>query len=203
MKLIVKQLLLLICVLIILVPIWAFPIQPHEPLSGNRNTENTISWNKYYKLKPSDFQGKKNRNYKGTAAITASSFGFSIVDDNGNISGNIFVRFYRDDSWWNPDNNNSNRVKEILDHEQLHFDITELFGRKLYKEILKLKSNNKLNNKTVERVYKTIEKQYHNYQDDYDRDTAHSLNKNEQAEWEKRISSELEQYSGYSDYHQF
>lgn len=203
MKLIKRQYLTLILTYLFLIHSYVYSSQPHEPISGNRKTENTITWNKYYKLKPSDFQGKKNRSYKGTAAITASSFGFSIVDDNGTISGSIFVKFYKDDSWWNPENNGSTREREILEHEQLHFDITELYGRKLYKEILKLKTTKKLNNHTVEKVYNKIEKEYHQYQDDYDRDTSHSLNKKEQAKWEKKVKSELNEYSEYANYHHF
>lgn len=170
--------------------------------SGENNTK-TISWNKYRKLKPDDFQARKTRSNKGTAATTASGFGFNITNNNGDISGSIFVKFYMGDSWWNPDNNSSRRRQLILEHEQVHFDICEIFGRKLYKEILNLKSKNQLNSRNLDKLHRKLEKEYHQYQDKYDDDTDHSLNQNAQQRWNSMIKKELKKLEKFADYHSF
>ena len=91
----------------------------------------------------------------------------------------------------------------MLAHEQLHFDICELFGRKLYKEILVLRDSGKLNNRTIKRLHSKLKKQYSNYQDKYDNETEHSINQVEQLKWNSRICKELESMTMYSDYHSF
>jgi len=174
----------------------------HTTPSG-KSKNNTITWNKYRKLKTSDFQAKRSRGNKNTAATTASAFGFNITDKNGHISGNIFVRFYKDDSWWNPENETSRRKQLILKHEQLHFDICELYGRKLYREIMKLKSKNQLNSRNLDRLHKRLEKEYHHFQDLYDKETDHSLNADAQRKWNKKVDKELRALDKYSGYHSF
>jgi len=37
-------------------------------------------------------------------------------------------------------------------------------------------------------------------QNDYDRETRHSINKEKQAEWLKKIEKMLEEYRDYADY---
>lgn len=174
----------------------------HTSPSG-KSKSNTITWNKYRKLKITDFQARRSRSNKNTAATTASAFGFNITDKNGQITGNIFVKFYKEDSWWNPENENSRRKQIILKHEQLHFDICELFGRKLYREILKLKSKNHLNSRSLDRLHKRLEKEYHHYQDLYDKETDHSLNAEAQKKWNSKVDKELRSLDKYSNYHSF
>ncbi|NQU34027.1 MAG: DUF922 domain-containing protein [Bacteroidetes bacterium] len=162
-----------------------------------------IDWDNDLKLKQSDFKATSKGTPGFAVATTASAFGFSIVDEDGEISGNIYVRFYCDRSWWNPDYKNSEILDDVLKHEQLHFDICELYGRKLYKEIIILRNSGRLNNKHINRLYTKIEKQYSDFQDKYDEETNHSINRKEQSKWNKRIKIELAQLSIYSDYRSF
>lgn len=162
-----------------------------------------IDWDSSLKLKHTDFKAGTKWSFGNKVASTYSGFGYSITDDNGNISGSIFVRFYCNKSWWNPELNKPDKITYILKHEQLHFDICELFGRKLYKEILRLRDSGRLNSRTIDKLQTKLEKQYDNYQDKYDKKTNHSINRVEQYYWSKLVKTELEAMSEYSDYNSF
>jgi|GEM_PF-222131 hypothetical protein len=158
-----------------------------------------IEWRSGTKLKYSDFKADKKGSPGFAVATTASAFGYRLTDDGGKISGSVFVVFYCDKSWWNPDF----ILDEVLKHEQLHFDICELFGRKLYQEILTLRRSNRLSIRNINRVYLKLEKQYSNYQDRYDKETDHSTNGQQQLNWNNKIKRQLGAMSKYSNYHKF
>ncbi len=162
-----------------------------------------IDWNKNVKLKQSDFKAKRKATPGFAVATTASAFGYNLVNDNGNISGSIYVRFYCDSSWWNPDYKNSDILDEILEHEQLHFDICEVYGRKLFKEMIALHEAGKLNGINIDRMHARLDMEYSQYQDRYDRETNHSINRQEQEKWNKKVKKELNSLSKYTGYAQF
>lgn len=166
-----------------------------------RQTEQgpVIEWQSNYKLKYEDFKASSKSSPGFAVATTSSAFGYSIADRGGEITGSIYVRFYCEKSWWNPDY----RLDEVLAHEQLHFDICELFGRKLYKEVLKLRDNGKLNKRNIKQLESKLEKQYASYQDLYDKETDHSTRGDEQRKWNQKIKRELEEFSAYADYSAF
>ncbi len=162
-----------------------------------------LDWQSGLKLKYTDFKGD-SKGIKGIAiANTASGFGFSVTDKNGEIFGNIYVRFYCDESWWKSELIPEEKRDYVLAHEQLHFDICELFGRKLHRELLTLRSSGRLNERTINRLHSKLEKQYYNYQDKYDKETEHSTNRVEQYYWGKHVKAEIEAMSGYSNYRSF
>jgi len=158
-----------------------------------------IDWQPNYKLRFEDFKAGSKGSPGFAVATTSSAFGYSITDRGGEITGSIYVRFYCEESWWNPDF----RLDEVLEHEQLHFDICELFGRKLYKEVLQLRNNGNLTKKNIKHIEAKLEKQYAGYQDSYDRETDHSTIGNEQERWNTKIKDELAEYAGFSDYVSF
>ncbi|MBC8321560.1 MAG: hypothetical protein H8E34_12650 [Bacteroidetes bacterium] len=162
-----------------------------------------IEWQSDFKLKQSDFKAARKENPGSAVATTVSAFGYHITDDDGKICGHIYVRFYCNESWWNSNIIRDDAITDVLEHEQLHFDICELFGRKLYKELLELRNSGRFNSHNIERLQSKLEKQYSNYQDKYDKDTEHSINRVEQYYWSKRVKKELEAMSAYSNYHNF
>lgn len=79
----------------------------------------------------------------------------------------------------------------ILNHERGHFDITELFARKLRKEISQKKFTVANINKEVSKLFRQINEQLDQMQDRYDEETNHSMIYPKQVLWEKRIQEEL------------
>jgi predicted secreted Zn-dependent protease len=80
----------------------------------------------------------------------------------------------------------------LLSHEQLHFDITELFVRKLRKQLASLGNDCQKLNDYVEKYYNENYKEYVAYQAAYDRESEHSIDKKKQAYWEQKVAQELE-----------
>jgi len=154
------------------------------------NKEVVISWNKNYKLIWQDFRGTPEKN-NDAVAITASgiTFGFSIKTRNNDVvdyNTSIEAHFYPNKSWFKPLKANN----YVLAHEQLHFDITELYARKFRKRVNALKISNKLKSQ-LRIIHKEIKIELTQFQEKYDRETNHSMNKVAQMYWQKWVTLEL------------
>lgn len=193
---------LLVCILLFSNMTIAFTQGVYKNSSSETYSDDQkyISWDVTRKLTPNDFIASKKQDNTSEVASTASGFGFVINDVNGLYSGSIHVRFYPYESWWDNSRIDINSKKYILKHEQVHFDICELFGRKLYKGILKLRDSKKLNERNLRKLYNKLEKEYSHYQNAYDKATKHSVNRVEQYYWNRQVANELDEMAEYADY---
>src|SRR5690606_30202906 len=94
--------------------------------------EDGLSWN--------DFKSAPNQSSSFHANTSAGiSYSWGIKNSNGIIELNYEVLsfFNPENSWVKPGSDN----KYLLQHEQLHFDITELHARKLRKKLSEIKVN--------------------------------------------------------------
>lgn len=85
----------------------------------------------------------------------------------------------------------------IIAHEQLHFDIAELFCRKIRKklrEISKVKFNRKQYDSEIDQLYEL----YFKYQEQYDTETNHSKNFRMQKEWNNKVALEMKKFKAYT-----
>jgi hypothetical protein len=155
-----------------------------------------IEWSPDVKLKWSDFKSKRRVSKGFSVATSTCGFGYEGTIRGDEIFLDIYVHFYCYDSWKNPDYH----MNDVLQHEQLHFDICELYGRKFYKEILRLKKKNQFNEKSLEALYNSMVKEYDEYQDLYDAQTGHSTKTMKQLEWNNRIEADLNAYAAYANY---
>ncbi|MFS4493198.1 hypothetical protein [Maribacter sp. 2308TA10-17] len=115
---------------------------------------------------------------------------FYIKDDKGNENPVPLCYFQKYSSW------SVTSDKETLEHEQLHFDIMELYTRKLrkkFKELLSLDAytTSETFNYWVNKVFLECK----NIQDKYDEEAL--LNYPKQQEWRKCIDKELEELKEY------
>lgn len=155
-----------------------------------------IAWNESYILSWSDF--KDNPDNKDRAvAITASgiTFGFSIKQTETQVvsfTTNVLAHFYQEQSWYKQEKANIH----ILGHEQLHFDITELFARKFRYRISELKVSNSISSE-LKKLHNTIKKELTSMQDAYDAETDFSRNVEQQAKWQAQIAMDLVKLSIY------
>ena len=88
----------------------------------------------------------------------------------------------------------------ILSHEQGHFDIAEIFARKLHKKMSEYRFDKRTCNKKLGEIYDEIVEEKSEMQNDYDKETRHSINKEKQAQWLKKIERLLVEYEDYADY---
>jgi hypothetical protein len=80
----------------------------------------------------------------------------------------------------------------LLRHEQLHFDIAELYGRKVQK-LFNGRGEDADIHYIVEQIENTID-QLELVQQNYDRETGHGVNSHKQSEWFNNIKSDLDKF---------
>ena len=162
-----------------------------------QNDEPVLSWNAAYKLSWKDFKGKPKIN-DGAVAITASgiTFNFSITKtDIGEVvsfTSNVHAHFYPEASWYKIDRAND----YILGHEQLHFDITELFARKFRYRISQLKVSNTIWIE-LKTIHNRINLELSQMQNRYDNETNFSRNPEAQIKWKTFVGAELDTLFNY------
>lgn len=157
---------------------------------GPISDEETVSWNEVNKLTWADFKANPETE-TDAVALTASgiTFGYSVKTAGERIvdfSTTVESHFYPNKSWYLKDQANPH----ILGHEQLHFDITELYARKFRQQLTKLKVNQNVKVQ-MNRLHATINKAVGETQRRYDSQTKHSMNVEKQKEWEAFIEKEL------------
>lgn len=160
---------------------------------GQFNNEELISWNANKKLTWADYKGNPKPESDAVAS-TATYLGIEYSFNNKGFGYKITCSFSKTRSW------GSHKTDYVLAHEQGHFDIAEIFARKLNWRMSEYRFN-KNNFKTdLKNIYDGITKEKEDMQNDYDRETNHSIKKEKQAEWLKKIGQLLEEYQDFSNY---
>lgn len=153
-----------------------------------------IFWSKDNSLKWINFKGLPDANNKH-AAITDCNIKMDFKTKKDTLFVSIIPYMSPNKSWVKT--NEQNVI--LLKHEQIHFDITELFARKfrqviLNKKFLKAKLSDELKS-----ISTTNNLMFKSYQSLYDTETDHSRIKSKQLEWEKKIAKELKDLEAYSN----
>jgi len=156
-----------------------------DVLSQNRDCKDCISWNENRKLTWSDFKAAPKK-LSPNAALTESGMSIELKCD-GKTSEAVVKCYFTPDKSWTKDKQSA----YLLRHEQLHFDITELFVRKLRLQLARFGNNCEALSKHIEEYYQRNYKEFVAYQAAYDQESEHSLNKEKQAYWEAKVAREL------------
>lgn len=148
-----------------------------------------VLWEPDFRLSWKDFKGAVPVG-SSAAATTASgiSYNFSTFYEGGEMKINFKVQsfFYPSKSWYKPKVCN----EVTLLHEQLHFDITELYTRKL-REQLANENFSKNVKEEVRKIYKSTLRQLNDFQNKYDSETNYSRNLLVQERWVDEIETAL------------
>ena len=157
------------------------------PLSAQ--DEDIILWNADVKLSWADFKGEPTNTR--AAAVTASglTYSFSTLRKNDaavEVNFEVKSHFYPKESWYRPEVCND----VILKHEQLHFDITELYARKFLERLNKASFTDKAKAE-VKAIYNQINKELNEYQNLYDSETNFSRNRDQQEAWQIKLQKLL------------
>lgn len=151
----------------------------------------SIPWDKNALLKYSDFTARPDTSSKWVAVCPASIYIRGFID-KGFPNFVVTNSFMRKEAWM------KDTTSAILGHEQLHFDIAEVYARKIRKAIDSLRRKNvkTINNYSVE-IAKLM-KRRHEIDSLYDEQTSHGTYGNEQSEWKQKILKELEELNDYA-----
>jgi len=156
---------------------------------------NTIPWSASRRLVWDDFKSRPDNNATN-AALTSSKiiFNYTYGSEKG-FSYTIACVFDKTSSW--------GRIKTdyILSHEQGHFDVAEIYARKLNKALTNYSFNTKTSPKEVPALYQQLMKEEAEFQNQYDSETNFSRDKKEQAAWLEKLQHQLDKLSDYAGYH--
>lgn len=165
------------------------PFQPPQD-------DETISWQPNERLSWSDFTGKTPSNTRA-AATTASGisyqFSTSGTRDHIEVDFKVDTYFYPNKSWYQPDLCDA----VILSHEQLHFDISELYARKFRKQLSKATFTHSNVKGKVRSIYRKINKELNDFQNEYDDETNFSRDIDQQLIWNEKIKNSLNEKSSF------
>ena len=154
-----------------------------------------IVWTSNYKLKWDDFQGIKDTLIDiNEESMIKTKIEVITKISKEKVEFQILSYFDKEKSWTINDSS-----LMLLNHEQLHFDITEIFARELRKKLSSIKfiSSQNLKDK-VKELYHKVNLASIEYQLKYDRETNHSKNKSQQLIWNERIKDILKNTNNYS-----
>ncbi len=160
--------------------------------------EEKIAWRNSHQLTWQDFQEKpKTRSTFNANTNSGISYAYKLTGSPSHpyLEYTVTANFYPALSWVRP----TSKTSDLLQHEQLHFDISELFARKLRKSLNQISSEQlKINpQKTLNNLYKKIEDQRVYTQEIFDKESVHGLNRVEEKKWEDRIYAELQKFKNY------
>jgi hypothetical protein len=170
--------------LLLLFPVFSFCQEKGEEL---------IEWNSSKKLSWSDYKGKADAG-SAAAASTATYLNIEYNFDRNGLSYKITCSFSKNKSW------TRDTSDYILAHEQGHFDIAEIFARKLNKKMQEYQVNTRTMQNDLKKIYQEVMDEKAKMQSDYDKETNHSIIKEKQMEWLKKIEQLLEEYKNYAAY---
>ena len=99
--------------------------------------------------------------------------------------------FYKKESWIKI------KSQDLLNHEQLHFDICEIYSRRIKSIFYKLDKANLQNKEKVDSIFDANFELLIGTQNKYDKETSHSLNQLKQKRWTDSINLELKKTKYY------
>ena len=147
-----------------------------------------VPWSPEQKLSWQDFRGTQTNTR--AAAVTASGISYSfsslVKGNEVKVDFEIGAYFYPDRSWYRPEDCDS----VILGHEQLHFDISELYSRKMRKRLEETKFTNNVKAE-IKKIYGEITTELNDFQNRYDDETNFSRNREQQLLWNDKIGKAL------------
>jgi len=157
--------------------------------------QNWILWGESNPLEWKDFKSRPDSKSK-FSALTSSTFGISAkAAGNNAVNVRVTSKFIPERSWVKK----GKTKDELLRHEQLHFDLCEVYARELRKQMQNKKDwNPKKFNKDFKKMSKRVLKDYMKEQERYDKETNHSLKKDKQKTWEDETAERLTRLKDYS-----
>ena len=156
--------------------------------------ETTIAWSEHRKLTWDDFKGEPDLvNFPNALAVTNSGMSYE-SERQLFTNGKVFIQsmFNTYQSWVLPEG----RTEYVLRHEQIHFDLTEIYTRKLRKAF---QDANITSSDAYEarQIFDKISSELSMKQEQYDAETIRGERTDIQEKWEAIVVIELAKYDLY------
>lgn len=131
------------------------------------------------------------------AAETSCGIGFetNVISRGVPVQFRVYNTFSMQRSWVRPDA----MTDEVLEHEQGHFDLCELYTRKLRARFNATEGITVDNLRRITRsVWAEVHGEYAERQEQYEEETAHGLNREGQIAWTAFLEKELAATEGWA-----
>ena len=153
-----------------------------------------LTWSAGRPLTVDDFRGRPGAGEKH-AALTSTT-----IDARGGCHGSLSsaeVRAVFDPttSWVREP---ATITEGLLRHEQLHFDLAELYARLLRLRLAAAKTPCAQFKDTFSRISRTLYAEWEREQNRYDQETRHGLDAARQVFWERQTTVRLHQLAAYA-----
>lgn len=161
--------------------------------------QDTIKWSPETLLTWDDFKGEPGSDEFGAVSSVGHCWNVDFLG-LGNVDFvevTVQAYFMKSKSWRHPEK----CTDVLLAHEQLHFDIAELYARKLRKRLteeLEYGSQQEVNARVLQ-IVDEVEREREATQDLYDAESDHSRDEEGQAKWVEKIALELQELEDYTD----
>ena len=154
-----------------------------------------LHWSASRPLVLADFKGRP-RAGEAHAALTSATIVAQVACRSNQFSGHVQAAFDPTLSWVRDP---ATITPKLLRHEQLHFDITEVYARRLRQKLAGVRIPCADLGPTFERLSKGVYADWEKAEDQYDRDTNHGLQPAQQAQWEALVRQQLSELAAFAE----
>jgi hypothetical protein len=162
---------------------------------NNPEVNEVLVWNEYRPLTWEDFQGKRSEDAAGDAGTVVQIKAKPYMVKN-EVKYDVAAVFVKNKSWRDAE------TKELLAHEQLHFDIAELYARKIRQVVAVYSAAGENDVKKYNRVIQKLLHESNEIDLQYDLETLHGAMQRKQTEWTKTIHKELKALAQFKKHRQ-
>lgn len=114
--------------------------------------------------------------------------------ENGNMVFEVVCYFIPERSW----SRNTNST-DLLQHEQLHFDLAEVYTRELRKRLSRLQGSNRQIAQEFRQLFNQLNDELARAQQRYDQETRHGMYQQAQVRWENYVRQRLWELDNYRE----
>jgi len=162
-----------------------------EKVKREFRDKNVIFWDDNVLLTWNDFRKNydSRTDYHALSATGIYSFWDCTRNRFSFIIGSVFDR---DESWvmsWVQFDRK--RKGYLLNHEQLHFDLTELYARKLRRTFVQLPNPCARDERELKQIVNDHLEEFQREETRYDEETRHGLDNERQYRWDRRVREQL------------
>jgi len=166
------------------------PATQASPQPAAAPEKELISWNEFYRLQWHDFRGVPDENSRGDAgaAVQIKAKPFLVKKE---IRYEVVALFNRNKSWAR------DHSPSLLAHEQVHFDIAELYARKIRKRVNELNERGVSDLSTYNTAIQKLLLESNRADEQYDLETLHGALSKKQTAWVTKVKEDLSNLQRY------
>lgn len=153
--------------------------------------EGAFAWSAARRLTWADFRGRPDL-MSGAVALTTYLVSYDTACDGRRFDPKVVSRFMPRLSWVKSEHLMIRNSLQTLQHEQTHFDLSEVQARRARQALRALENPCDRSDESFEAMFKAFSLSDAEMQQQYDRETVHGTDVRRQREWEARVQAWLQ-----------